>query len=188
MKKLVCVGLMTMVMTSAAFAEMKYGVVDMMLLLRNHPNYESNKTLLTSTDKDYQKKLEAIKDEGEKIQEEGKKIAEQLRNPMLLAKAKADAEKQLMEIQQKLMSIEQRYRSKALDYRQELQELEGRLLKTTTADIRKRLEKYAQENKYDLIFDSSATPYAVKTADVTDEMLKAMGVDLKDVKGRDESK
>ena len=52
--------LMFAVMAVAAMgasAEMKFGTVDMMTLVRNHPNYDSNKTLLTSTDKDYQKKL-----------------------------------------------------------------------------------------------------------------------------------
>jgi len=178
----------TVVAATVASAEMKYGVVDMLALVRNHPNYESNKTLLTSTDKDYQKKLDLIKGEGEKLQEEGKKLAEQLRNPMLLAKAKADAEKQLMDLQQKLMGIEQRYRSEALRCRQDLQDLEARLLKTTTEDLRKRLAKYAEQNKYDFIFDSNAAPYSKKSFDVTDEMLKAMGVDPKEAKGRDEGK
>ena len=41
----------------AATAAMKVGSVDLMLLVRNHPNYDSNKALLKSTDKDYQKKL-----------------------------------------------------------------------------------------------------------------------------------
>jgi len=186
MKKLVFA--VAVVAAAVASAEMKCGVVDMMTLVQNHPNYESNKTLLTSTDKDYQKKLDAIKGEGEKLQEEGKKIAEQLRNPMLLAKAKADVEKQLMEIQQKLMGIEQRYRNEALRCRQDLQDLEARLLKTTTEDIRKRLAKFAEQGKYDFIFDSNAAPYAQKSYDVTDEMLKAMGVDPAEAKGRNEGK
>ena len=108
-----------------ASAETKIGTVDLMLLIRNHPNYDANKELLTSTDKDYQKKVEAIKSEGESLQAEGKKIAEQLRNPMLAAKAKADIEKQLMDIQQKLMGIEQRYRAEVARCRQDLQDLEA---------------------------------------------------------------
>jgi len=187
MKKLLFAIVAGMAM-SAAFAEMKYGVVDMLMLVKNHPNYDSNKTLLTSTDKDYQKKLELIKGEGEKLQDEGKKLAEQLRNPMLLAKAKADAEKQLMELQQKLMGIEQRYRSEAMRCRQDLQDLEARLLKTTTDDLRKRLAKFAEQGHYDFIFDSNAAPFAQKSFDVTDEMLKAMGVDPKEARGRDEGK
>ena len=171
-----------------ASAETKIGTVDLMLLIRNHPNYDANKELLTSTDKDYQKKVEAIKSEGESLQAEGKKIAEQLRNPMLAAKAKADVEKQLMDIQQKLMGIEQRYRSEAVRCRQDLQDLETRLLKTTTDDLRKRIAKYAAANGYDMIFDSNAAAYATKTLDVTDALLKDLGVDPKEAKGRDEDK
>jgi len=174
--------------TSFGKTDAKFGNVDILLLVRNHPNYDSNKELLTSTDKDYQKKLSAIKDEGEKLQDEGKKLAEQLRNPILAAKAKTDIEKQLMELQQKLMGIEQRYRSEAMRFRQDLQDLESRLLKTTTDDIRKRITKYAEEKGYDMIFDKTATPYAKPSYEITDDMLRVMGVDPKKAKGRDESK
>ena len=186
MKKLVFA--MTMVATLVASAEMKFGTVDLMLLVKNHPNYDSNKTLLTSTDKDYQKKLEKIKAEGDSLQEEGKKLMDQMRNPMLTAKAKADIEKQLGDIQQKLMGIEQRYRSEAMRCRQDLQDLEARLLRTTTDDLKKRVAKYAAANGYDLILDSNAAAYATSTLDVTDEMLKDLGVDPKEAKGRDEGK
>jgi len=172
----------------AASAEMKFGTVDLLKLVRNHPNYESNKTLLTSTDKDYQKRLESIKAEGDKLQEEGKKIAEQMRNPMLTAKAKSEAESQVMDIQKKLMGIEQRYRSEAVRCRQDLQDLEGRLLKNTTDDLRKRIAKFAEKNGYAFVFDTNAAPYAQKGFDVTDAMLSEMGVDPKNVKDRDEGK
>ena len=186
MKKLI----FSMMLAAAmgASAEMKVGTVDMLLLVRNHPNYDSNKTLLTSTDKDYQKKLDVIKAEGEKLQEEGRKLAEQMRNPMLIAKAKGEIENQLMEIQKKLAGIEQRYRSEAMRCRQDLQDLEGRLLKTTSDDIRGRLKKFAEKSGYDLVLDATAVPFAKRDFDVTDEMLKAMGVDPKDAKGRDEGK
>ena len=186
MKKLLFA--LTMAAAMSASAEMKLGTVDLMLLVKNHPNYESNKTLLMSTDKDYQKKLEGIKAEGDKVQDEGKKLMEQMRNPMLTAKAKSDVEKQLTDIQQQLMGIEQRYRSEAMRCRQDLQDLEGRLLKTTTDDLRKRIAKYASAKGYDLIIDKNATAYSVQTLDVTDEMLKELGVDPKEAKGRDEGK
>ena len=172
----------------AASAEMKVGTVNLMLLIRNHPNYDANKELLTSTDKDYQKKVEAVKAEGESLQAEGRKVAEQLRNPMLAAKAKADVEKQLMDIQQKLVGIEQRYRAEVARCRQDLQDLEGRLLKTTTDDLRKRLRKFAEKRDYDFILDRTAAPFAKAKYDVTDEMLKELGVEPKDAKGRDEGK
>ena len=172
----------------AASAEMNVGVVDMMVLIRNHPNYDSNKELLASTDKDYQKKLDVIKGEGEDLQEEGRKLAEQLRSPILAAKARADVEKRIHEIQQKLMSIEQRYRSEALRCRQDLQDLEGRLLKATTEDIRRRISKFAEEKEFDIVVDKAAAPFSKAKYDVTDEVLKAMGVDPAAAKGRDEGK
>ena len=179
---------MAMAVAMAATAEMKLGTVDLMLLVKNHPNYESNKTLLTTTDKDYKKKLDDIKSEGDKLQEEGKRVMEQMRNPMLTAKAKADVEKELGEIQQKLIGMEQRYRSEAMRCRQDLQDLEGRLLKTTTDDLRKRLAAYAKKGGYDFIYDATAVPYAKPEYDVTNEMLKELGIDPKDAKGRDEGK
>ena len=109
-------------LAGASSAEMKDGVVDMMVLVRNHPNYDSNKELLTATDKDYQKKVDAIKGEGEELQAEGRKLMEQHRNPMLNDKAKADIEKKLSEIQQKLAGIEQRYRAEAMRCHQDLQD------------------------------------------------------------------
>ena len=179
---------LTLVAAMAASAELKLGTVDMMLLVKNHPNYESNKALLESTDKDYQKKLEGVKSEGDSLQNEGKKLMEQMRNPMLTAKAKADVERELGDIQQKLIAMEQRYRSEAMRCRQDLQDLEGRLLKTTTDDLRKRLAAYAKKTGYDFIYDVTAVPYAKPDYDVTNEMLRELGVDPKDAKGRDEGK
>ena len=175
-------------MTLSLSAEMKLGTVDLMLLVRNHPNYDSNKALLVSTDKGYQKKLDEIKAEGDKLQSEGKKMMEQMHNPMLTAKAKSDVEKQLGELQQKLMEIEQRYRAETLRSRQELQTLEANLLKVTTDNLRERISKYASAKGYDLILDKSAAAYAAGTLDVTDELLKDLGVDPANAKGRDEGK
>jgi len=190
MNKMLLVAVAALAVGGSAFGEMemKFGTVDLMLLIRNHPNYDSNKELLSTTDKDYQKKLEVIKSEGERLQEEGRKIAEQLQNPLLAQKAKHDVEKQVMDIQKKLMGIEQRYRSEAMRFRQELQELEGRLLKTTTDDLRKRVTAYAEKNGYDLIIDKSAAPFSKASYDVTTQVLETMGVDSKMIKAKDESK
>lgn len=173
---------------AVAEAGVKFGTVDLMLLVRNHPDYDRNKTFLSDKDKDGQKKLSAIKSEGDALQAEGRKLAEQFRNPMLAEKAKAALEKQLMELQQKLMKIEQNYRAEALRIRQDLQEDEARLLKATTDDLRARISKFAVEKGYDFVLDSNAAPYSRKSLDVTDELLKAMGVEPAKAKGRDESK
>ena len=188
MSKFAILAAVALAVSAAASAEAKFGMVDMVLLVRNHPSYDANKELLTSTDKDFQKKLEVIKSEGEKLQSEGRQLAEQLRNPMLADKAKGDIEKQLMDIQKQLVSIEQRYRAEAARCRQDIQDLEGRLLKTTTDNLKKRIAKFAEDNGYDVIFDRQAAPYAKSSYDVTDQVLLAMGVDPKAAKGRDEGK
>lgn len=179
---------LALVASLAASADMKLGIVDLMVLIRNHPDYDRNKTLVETTNKDYEAKLSEIKADGDKLQNEGKKLAEQYRNPMLNDKAKADIEKQIQEIQQKLLQIEQRYRSKAMSTRQELTDLEGRLLKATTEDLRKRISAFADSNGYDFIFDKTATPFAKPQYEVTDAILKDMGVDPVKAKGRNESK
>ena len=176
---------------AAAFmapAGIKLGTVDMMKLVKNHPSYETNRTLLTSTEKDYKKKLDALKAEVEEVQEEGKRLAEQLRNPMLAAKAKADIEKKIVDVQNKFISGQQKLRSEAMRSQQDLSDLEARLLKAQTADIRKRVGEYAAGNGYDLIVDSQAALFQKKGFDVTDEVLKAMGVDPAKAKASDESK
>jgi Skp family chaperone for outer membrane proteins len=162
----------------SVFADMKVGVVDMMLLVKNHPGYEANKTLLTNTEKDYKKRLETMKTELEAIQEEGRKLADELRNPMLSAAAKTKAESDIAGVQTRFMQQQQKMRNEALRNQQELSDLESRLLKAQADDLRKRIAVFASKNGYDLILDSTAALFA-KDMDVTDGVLKAMDVDPK---------
>ena len=94
MKKMLAIAVVALG-AAAAFGDIKFATVDMLKLIRNHPDYDRNERLLESTDKDYQKKVDAIKSEGEELQSEGRKLMEQHRNPMLNDKAKADIEKKL---------------------------------------------------------------------------------------------
>ena len=183
MKKLIIVSLVAA--ASAAFADLKIGTVDLLLLVRNHPNYESNKALVATTEKDYQKKLDGLKAELNKLQEEGKKLGDQHENPMLAAAAKKKLEQDMIEIQRKFVAGQQKLRNEAMRSQQDLQDLEARLLKTTTGDLRKRVAKYAEAKGYDFIFDSNAAPFAKKSFDVSDEILKGMGVDPKEAKGKE---
>ena len=72
-----------------------------------------------------------------------------------------------------------------MESQQKLQEFEARLLKSTTDDIRTVVNKFADDNGYDLIIESTVTAFAKKSLDVTDGILKAMGVDPKYAKGRE---
>ena len=167
-----------------AFADLKIATVDLLVLVRNHPDYDRNEKFMESKSKDLQKKTDAIKSEGEALQSEGKSLMEQFRNPMLNDRAKADVEKKLQGLQQKLMEIEQRYRSEMLRGNQELQEDRARLMKATTDDLRERMKKFAEAKGYDLILDANAAVYSKPSFDVTDAVLVEMGVDPKKAKDK----
>ena len=179
MKKLILFA--ALAATTTVFADLKIGTVDMMSLVRNHSSYEPNKKLLAETEKDYTKKLDAMKEELDEIQEEGKTMTEQLRNPLLSQGAKTKLEKDLLDVQNKFIAAQQRIRSEMMRSQQDLQDLEGRLLKATTEDLREKIDTFAAENKYDLIIDVTVAPFARAELDVTPAILKAMGVDPKKV-------
>jgi len=160
-----------------ANAELKVGTVDMLKLVRNHSSYEPNKTLLTETQKDYEKKLDKMKSDVDDIQVEFTKKSDQIRQPMLSEAAKQKIEKELIEIQNRGLAGQQRLRNEAMRSQQDLAELEARLLKATSADLKKKIAAFAEENGYDMIIDSTAATYSKADLDVTAGVLKSMGVD-----------
>ncbi len=164
------------VAAASAFA-LKVGTVDMVVLVKNHPAYETNKTLLMNTEKDFRKKLEDMNKELASIQEEGKKHAEAIRNPMSSQKAKVDAEMALGEIQNRYMQQQQKIRAEMMRSQQELSQLEAGLLKAQSDDLKKRISKFAEKNGYDIVIDSTAAFYSKDSFNVTDAMLKEIGVD-----------
>jgi len=184
-KLLICAAIIA---AGAVHAELKFATVDMLKLMRNHPDYDRNERLLESTDKDYQKKVDSIKSEGEALQAEGRKLMEQSTSPILNEKAKADIAKKIADIQQKLYAIEQRYRAEAMRCHQDLQELRQRLMKTTADDLKERVRKFSELKGYDIIIDSNATAYSKPSLDVTDAVLSDMGIDPAKAKGANEGK
>ena len=170
-------------------ADMKIGAVEMMTLVRNHKSYESNKRFLTDSEKESSARLDSMRKEVDKIQAEGQKLAEEAQNPMLAAGKRQETEKQLVEIQKKYVSAQQQLRSEAMRAQQDLQATEAKFLKITGEDLRKVINEFAEKNGYDMVVDSSAVPYFKPAYNVTDAVLKEMGVDpAKAVKpGKEES-
>ena len=173
-----------------ASAELKIGTVNMLDLVRLHPNHESNKALVKSTDADYKAKLEKMQEEGKAIAEEGKKLQDDLMNPMLSASAKAEAQKKMEDVQRRFLSAQQELRNAAQHFQSELADLETRLLKIETEEIREKINAYAKAKKFDIIADSTMLAFSNEALDVTDDILKAMKVDpakrkekAKDAKG-----
>ena len=175
MKKILILAAMAATLTAAA--EMKIGTVSMVDLVRLHPQHESNRTLVKTTDTDYKAKLDAKQDELKEIAEEGKKAQGDLQNPMLSAQARAAAQKKLEGIQKRFLEGQQDMRQMATRFQGDLSDLESRLIKMETDDIRAKISAYAKEHGYDIIADSTILAFAKESYDVTDEILKAMGVD-----------
>ncbi len=176
-KTILCAVVATL--SATVLAEIRIGTVDMMTLVRNHPNYESNKNLLVSTERDYQKRMDALKAELEGIQEEGRKLADEYRNPMLAQAAKTKIETDIAAVQSRFMTAQGKMRNEAMRNQQELADLEARLLKAQAEDLKARIAKFAEKNDYDFVLDASAALYSRKASDVTDAVLKEMGVDPK---------
>ena len=161
----------------AATAEMKIGTVNMVDLVRLHPSHESNRTLVKTTDADYKAKLDAKQDELKEMADEGKKAQGDLQNPMLSAAARTEAQKKIEGIQQRFLASQQEMRQMAARYQSDLSELEARLIKIETDEIRAKINEYAKKNGYDLIADSSMLAFSKDSFDVTDAILKMFGVD-----------
>ena len=175
MKKLVAC--MCLAAAAMASAEVKMGTVNLETLVKNHPNHESNRTLVKSTADDYRKKMEARQEQAKSLVDEGKKLQSDWQNPMLSASAKADLQKKLDGIQRKLFAAQQEMRADDQHYQEELADLQQRLFKIEKKDIEAKIAVFAAENGYDLIVDVAACGFAKPELDVTDAILKAMGVD-----------
>jgi len=161
----------------SAWADMKIGTVNMVDLVKLHPSYETNKALLKSTDKDYKTKLDKLQDDVKAIAEEGKKAQEDLSNPMLSTSAKASAQKKLEGVQRRYIAARQDMEAEVRRYQNELSELEARLMKLQTDEIREKITAYAKEHGYDMIIDSTMLAYSKETLEVTDDILRAMKID-----------
>ena len=168
---------MALAATMCAAAELKVGTVNMLDLVRLHPNHESNKALVKSTDSDFKSKLEKMQEEGKAIAEEGKKLQADLMNPMLSASAKSDAQKKMDDVQRRFLAAQQDLRNAAQHFQSDLAYLETRLLKIETDEIREKINAYAKEKKFDIIADSTMLAFSSASLDVTDDILKAMKVD-----------
>ena len=162
---------------AAAAAGLKIGTVNMVDLVRLHPDHEKNRTLVKTTDGDYKAKLDAKQDELKEIAEEGKKAQGDLQNPMLSTAARAEAQKRLETIQKRFLDGQQEMRQMATRYQGDLSELESRLIKIETDDIREKISAFAKKNGYDFIADGTMLAFAKESYDVTDAILKSMGVD-----------
>jgi len=187
MKKLAVLAAVAALATGA-FAEAKIGRVDMMVLVRNHSSYESNKKLVTDTESDSQKRLADQKKRLDAIEEEGRKLADEYRNPTLSSAKKAKIEEQIADVQKRYLALQNKVRNDMLNDQRSLADLESSLLKSQAEEVKSIVAKFAEENGYDMILEASAFVYCTKSVDVTDIILERMGVDPKTaIRGKEDA-
>ena len=165
------------VVAAVAMADIKLGTVNLETLIKNHPNHESNRTLVKSTADDYRKKMESRQEQAKALMEEGKKIQSDYQNPMLSAAAKTDLQKKMDGLQRKLYSLQQEMRADDQHYQEELADLQQRLFKIEKKDVEEKITEFAKEQEYDLIVDVAACGFSKPDLDVTEDVLKKMGVE-----------
>ena len=157
-------------------AGVKIGTVNLEVLIKNHPSHESNRTLVKSTADDYRKKMESRQERMKALVDEGKKLQSDWQNPMLSVSAKSDFQKKFEDVQRKLYALQQEMRAEEQRYQEELADLQQRLFKIEKKDVEEKLAEFAKESGYDMILDQAACGYVKPTFDVTDLILKKMGV------------
>lgn len=162
---------------AVAGAEMKVAVVSLEVLIKNHPNHETNRTLVKSTADDYRKKMETYQEQAKALMDEGKKFQSDWQNPMLSASSKADLQKKLEGIQRKLFAAQQDMRAQDQRYQDELADLQQRLFKIEKKDVEDKIAEFAKAGGYDMIVDVAACGFVKPEHDVTDAVLAKMGVD-----------
>ena len=165
------------IVSTTLLADIKIATVNMVDLIRFHPEREKDMQVLRESEAGHKRALEAARDKLEDLAKEAQELQQKLQNPLVQEKVKEDAAKKLDSLREKAIEAQQSYQMEARRAQAELQRLDETMLRATTDSIRKRVEAYAQEKGYDIIVDTSVTPFSKKSLDVTDEILKLMGVD-----------
>lgn len=160
-------------------AEEKTVVVNMIDLIRFHPNRERDRKLMVDMEKEYQGKLDKRRERFEQLRDEFERVAKEARNPVLSDKARSEAETKALKQRDVVAEAERDLRQEAQKLQRELAEQDTRLLRQVTNDIRETITKYAKDSKVSIVMDASTLAYHDPKLDVTDDILKRMGIDPK---------
>lgn len=163
MKKIALfVGAVAMLVGASAFADTKIGVIDLQKILATSPQvaaardqmkakYEPSKKEITAAQKTLQSDFEKLSKNKAVMKDDERKNLE----------AKIDDE------QKKL-------RTMASDFEQKFNEDEEKTMQAVTKQIQSVVDKFAQDQKFDLILAKGATAYNKDDLDVTDQVIAAL--------------
>lgn len=160
-------------------AQEKLAVVNMVDLVRFHPSRERDRKLMTETEKEYQDKLDKQRDRFDQLRADYETAVKEARNPALSDKARSEAEDKAMRHRDVLAEADRDLRQEMQKLQRDLGDLDTRLLRQVTGDIREVITKFAAEKKYSAVLDGTTMAYFDPALDVTDDVLTRMGVDPK---------
>jgi len=147
--------------------------------VRFHPSRERDRKLMEETEKEFQAKLDKQRDRFEELRADYEKLVKESRNPALNEKARAESEDKAMKHREVLSQADRDLRAEMQKLQGELGDLDSRLLRQVTGDIRSVITKLSQEKKFDVVLDSTTMAYFNPKLEITDEVLTRMGVDPK---------
>jgi len=184
--KATCLMIAVLMSALVGVAEEKTVVVNMIDLIRFHPNRERDRKLMVDMEKEYQGKLDKRRERFEQLRDDFERTAKETRNPALSDKARAEAENKALKQRDVVAEAERDLRQEAQKLQRELGDQDTRLLRQVTNEIRETITKYAKDTKVSIVMDASTLAYYDTKLDVTDEVLKRMGIDP--IKVRKEAK
>ncbi len=164
MKKIclaVC-GLSMLLGVGSAFADMKVGVVDLQKVLTTSPQVKQARDKLVSKFDPSKKEIaslqKSLRDDFDKLSKNKAVMQDQERKSL---EAKIDGEQKDL-------------RTKATDFEQKFNQEEEKTMQDVTKQIQTIVDKFAMENKYDLIIAKGATAYNNPSFDVTPQIVTAL--------------
>jgi len=176
MKKFLAMMMMAGLVSVAGAAD-KLGVVDMEDLIRLHPNTAADKKLLETTVKEFEAERDKLRARIKELNESFEKAAKEFDNPALNEKAKAKAKEDAMRRRDVLVEADRDMQDTVRKRQRELNDQEMRMLKRTTDELRQIIGKYAKDKKYTLVVAANTVAYYDEDIEITNEILKQMGVD-----------
>jgi Skp family chaperone for outer membrane proteins len=163
------------VLFCASLMAQKIAVVDIDMVLENHPNTVGDRKTLEITIEEYATERDQLLEDIKKRESELEMLAKQVQNPML-AQVKIDELRKKGEtLYAELTQAKQALEAQVAKRRKDLQELDARLVRRSTKDVIEKIDAYAKEMGYDLILDKRNVPYVKSTYDVTNEIIVRCG-------------
>lgn len=143
-------------------AELKIGIIDMRAIINNAPQA---KEAMEKLKKEFKAREDKIVTAEKSLKEKAEKLQ---RNSAVMSDAeKSKLEKEVVSGQRELQHLQAEFREDAALRQQE--EMKKIMDKVNTV-----VEDVAKKEKYDLIIHKDVVPFAVKTVDVTDKVIKAI--------------